>query len=216
MKISVIIAIIGVLVVTLLLLFFFKKDDPTLPTDTSKTTTMTPTPSAAPAVKAPTEADAVSANQVILKTTKGDITLNLFPADAPLAVKNFVTLGKSGYYNGVIFHRVIAGFMDQAGDPTGTGSGGESIYGKPFKTEINDHKFLKGVLGVANSGMDTNGSQFFIMAADYPSLNGGYTAMGQVADSASQTVVDEINKVPVNSSDKPLEDVKITGFQIVK
>lgn len=213
MKTSTLAVIIVVLLIPIGILLATKKSD--------KTATNSPTPNVSPTMTptpaSSTPADAVSASQVILKTAKGDITLNLYPQDAPLAVTNFVTLGKRGYYNGVIFHRVIKGFMDQAGDPTGTGSGGESIYGAKFKTELNSHQFTKGTLGVARtSAMDTNGSQFFIMAADTHSLDNQYTAMGAVADAASQAVVDAINGVATDSGDKPLEDVKITGFQIVK
>lgn len=162
--------------------------------------------------------DAVSAHQIKLSTSMGDITLNLYPDDAPLAVTNFVTLGKRGYYNGTIFHRVIKDFMDQGGDPTGTGSGGESIYGKVFKTEITKHSFVAGALGAARTNaIDTNGSQFFINAVAYPSLDGQYTEFGQTADAASLAVVQAINAVPTNpSSDKPLSDVKVTGFTITQ
>ena len=213
MKPAPLIITVVLLAVSVLILVFFKSNDPKV-----SDATTTPTPSASASATPTAGADFVSAKQVILKTDKGNITLNMFPADAPLAVQNFVTLGKRGYYNGVIFHRVIQGFMDQAGDPTGTGSGGASIYGPTFKTEINSHQFVKGVLGVARtSAMDTNGSQFFIMAADTHSLDGQYTAMGQVADTASQAVVDAINSVPTDSSDdKPLTDVKITGFEITQ
>ena len=176
---------------------------------------VTPMPSAAATPTPP--ADAVSAHQVKLSTTMGDITLNLYPADAPLAVTNFVTLGKRGYYNGTIFHRVIKGFMDQGGDPTGTGSGGESIYGKVFKTEITSHSFVAGALGGARtSAMDTNGSQFFINAAEYPSLNGQYTQFGQTADAESLAVVQKINGVATGPGDKPTTDVKVTGFAITQ
>jgi cyclophilin family peptidyl-prolyl cis-trans isomerase len=190
------------------------------PTPTAPTSTATPNATTVPTAAAnPTApADAVSAHQVELMTSMGNITLNLYPADAPLAVTNFVTLGKRGYYNGTIFHRVIQGFMDQGGDPTGTGTGGSSIYGQYFKTEITSHQFVAGELGVARtSAMDTNGSQFFIMATNTPSLNGQYTAFGVVADAASQAVVDAINNVPVDSStDKPLSDVKVTAFTITQ
>ena len=192
----------------------------TTPTTTPTTTAtssakVTPMPSMAPTPTAP--ADAVSAHQVKLSTTMGDITLNLYPADAPLAVTNFVTLGKRGYYNGTIFHRVIKGFMNQGGDPTGTGSGGESIYGKIFKTEITKHSFIAGSLGAARTNaMDTNGSQFFINAAEYPSLDGQYTQFGQTADESSLAVVKAINSVPTGASDKPTADIKVTGFEITQ
>lgn len=192
-------------------------DSPVSPTPSStETVTSTPVPSTtSSAVTVP--ADAVSAHQIKLSTTKGDILLNLYPEDAQLAVQNFVTLGTRGYYNGTIFHRVIANFMNQGGDPTGTGSGGESIYGKIFKTELNNHKFIAGSLGGARtSAMNTNGSQFFINAAAYPSLDGQYTQFGQTADDASLAVVQAINSVKTDSGDKPLEDIKVTAFSITK
>jgi cyclophilin family peptidyl-prolyl cis-trans isomerase len=190
----------------------------------SPTTVITPSPmTTATASTAPTTptpdplADAVSATQVVLKTSMGDIRLTLFPTETPLAVRNFVTLGKRGYYQGVVFHRIIAGFMNQAGDPTGTGAGGESIYGDTFKTELTSRPFKKGVLGVARTNaLDTNGSQFFIMAADYPSLNGQYTPMGMVSDTASQAVVDAMNTVATTTGDRPITPVTITGFEIVQ
>lgn len=101
---------------------------------------------------------------VVLKTNQGDITIKLLPLVAPKAVENFTTHVKNGYYNGIAFHRVIRGFMVQGGDPTETGMGGKSIWGKPFEDEFNpNYKFDKpGVLAMANSGKNTNGSQFFI------------------------------------------------------
>lgn len=184
---------------------------PTASTSGTVSTSGTPT-----STEANIPADSVTAHKVVLSTEKGDITLDLYPEDAPLAVRNFVTLGKKGYYNNVIFHRVIQDFMIQAGDPTGTGTGGESIYGPTFKTEINSRLFAKGTLGAARtSAMDTNGSQFFIMTQGaYPSLDGQYTVFGQ-ADEASMAVVQAIGAMPVDSNDKPLTDVKITGFKIV-
>ena len=183
----------------------------------SPTPSANATPMSTAAAQPTAPADTVSAHQVKLSTTMGDITLNLYPDDAPLAVANFVTLGKRGYYNGTIFHRVIKGFMDQGGDPTGTGSGGESIYGKVFKTEITKHSFIAGALGGARtSAMDTNGSQFFINAKEYPSLNGQYTQFGQTADAASLAVVQKINAVPTGANDKPTTDVKVTGFAIIQ
>ncbi|WP_284345806.1 peptidylprolyl isomerase [[Clostridium] colinum] len=101
----------------------------------------------------------------ILKTNYGDIKIRFFKDKAPKAVENFITHAKEGYYNGLIFHRVIDGFMIQGGDPTGTGAGGESIYGEPFEDEINipDLRHFNGALSMANSGANTNGSQFFIV-----------------------------------------------------
>jgi cyclophilin family peptidyl-prolyl cis-trans isomerase len=163
--------------------------------------------------------DAVSATKVTLKTEKGDIHFILYPDVAPLSVLNFVTLGKRGYYNGVIFHRVLKDFVIQAGDPTGTGRGGESIYGKGFTTETNtSYTFQPGTLGMARTAdPNSNGSQFFVVTeSPQSSLDGSYTVFGKVADDASMTVVKAIAAVPVNNSTdgKPVTDVKITGFTI--
>ena len=113
-----------------------------------------------------------------LHTEKGDIVIQLFPDKAPLAVNSFVFLARQGWFDGVTFHRVIPGFMAQAGDPSGTGRGNPGYF---FKNEISDLKFDKpGMVGMANSGSDTNGSQFFITFAPAPHLDGGYTIFGQV------------------------------------
>lgn len=161
-------------------------------------------------------ADATSAKQVILKTNKGDIRINLYDGDSPKTVKNFVTLGKRGYYSGVTFHRVIQDFMIQGGDPTGSGAGGESIFGKKFPDEFNTHKIVRGSVAMANAGANTNGSQFFIVTEkEQTHLDGHHTNFGQVADEDSMKVVAAIAAVPVDANDKPTEEVKITGFEIV-
>lgn len=183
-------------------------------------TMSTLTPSATPVERAADltdPADAVTASKVVLVTSKGDITINLYQDAAPKTVQNFVTLGKRGYYNGVIFHRVIESFMIQTGDPTGTGRGGESIYGDRFPDEINDRKIEKGTVAMANTGIkNTNSSQFFIVTKEpQPHLDGLHTAFGQI-DPASQPVVDAIAASPVNEEDRPLEEVKITEFRIVE
>jgi len=148
--------------------------------------------------------------QATLKTSLGTIELELNGQVAPLAVGNFVQLAKSGFYNGVTFHRVIKGFMIQGGDPTGTGSGGP---GYTFKTELNDQKFVKGALGVARTNqLDTNGSQFFIMTADNFSLNGQYTQFGKVL--SGQDVVDTIANVQTDQNDKPVQPVTIESVTI--
>ena len=145
-----------------------------------------------------------------IKTSMGTIELELNGLVAPLATGNFVHLAKSGFYNGVIFHRVIKGFMIQAGDPTGTGSGGP---GYTFKTELNDQKFVKGALGVARTNqLDTNGSQFFIMTADNFGLNGQYTQFGKVL--SGQDVVDAIANVQTNQDDKPVQAITIESVTI--
>jgi len=146
---------------------------------------------------------------VVLDTTVGKIELKMFPKAAPLAVENFVTHAKNGYYNGVIFHRVIKGFMIQGGDPTGTGRGGESIWHKEFKNEYApnltfDRPFL---LAMANHGPNTNGSQFFITTVPTPHLNGGYTIFGEVLK--GKDVVKKIENVTTGAGDRPLFDIKI-------
>ena len=189
-------------------------------TDTSDTSTVTsPSPSVQATKSVPSADQAVSASEVILKTDKGDIRLTLFPAEAPKTVKNFVTLGSTGYYNGIVFHRIIKDFMIQGGDPTGTGSGGESIYGAKFEDEFNSHKIIAGTLAMANAGANTNGSQFFIVTESaQPGLDGKHTAFGQVADDASMAVVRAMASVPVAGSQNstPVTPLKITGFEIVK
>ena len=148
-----------------------------------------------------------------IKTTLGDITLELYQKDAPKTVANFEGLANKSYYNGVIFHRVIKDFMIQGGDPTGTGTGGQSIYGKEFADEINSHKIVPGTLAMANRGPNTNSSQFFIVTEqDQPSLDGHYTVFGQVT--AGMDVVKKIAAVPTDNNDKPLKDVKMTSVTV--
>jgi len=147
---------------------------------------------------------------VVLETNAGKVELKLFPKVAPLAVENFVTHVKNGYYNGLIFHRVIKGFMIQGGDPTGTGTGGESIWHKDFKDEfapnvVFDKPYL---LAMANRGPITNGSQFFITVAPTPWLNGKHTIFGEVIK--GQDVIRKIENVDVSrGANKPLFDQKI-------
>lgn len=135
---------------------------------------------------------------VVLETNVGKIELKLYPKVAPLAVENFTTHVKNGYYNGLIFHRIIKGFMIQGGDPTGTGRGGESIWKKPFKDEFGanvvfDKPFL---LAMANSGPKTNGSQFFITLAPTGWLNGKHTIFGEVVK--GQNIVQKMENVSVS------------------
>ncbi len=148
-----------------------------------------------------------------ITTTMGDIKLELYPAEAPKAVENFKALAAKGYYNGLIFHRVIADFMIQGGDPTGTGQGGESIYGKTFADEINSHKIGEGTLAMANAGPNTNGSQFYIVTTkrDVSYLDGSYTVFGQVTDGLD--VAYAISKVKTDQ-EKPVTDVKIVGIKV--
>lgn len=147
---------------------------------------------------------------VVLETNVGNIELKMYPEVAPLAVENFTTHVKNGYYNGLIFHRVIKGFMIQGGDPTGTGTGGESIWKKPFKDEIGknvvfDKPYL---LAMANSGPTTNGSQFFITLAPTGWLNGKHTIFGEVIK--GQDVAQKIENVSVSAGNsKPIFDQMI-------
>ncbi len=153
---------------------------------------------------------------VVLETNVGKIELKMFPKAAPLAVENFVTHVKNGYYDGLIFHRVIKDFMIQGGDPTGTGRGGESIWHKEFKNEYApnltfDRPFL---LAMANHGPNTNGSQFFITTVPTPHLNGGYTIFGEVIK--GKDVVRKIENVTTGAGDRPLFDMKIKKAYLKK
>lgn len=145
---------------------------------------------------------------VVLETNQGNIALKLFPKIAPLAVENFTTHVKNGYYNGLIFHRVIKNFMIQGGDPTGSGTGGTSIWHKEFVNEyapnvVFDKPF---VLAMANHGPNTNGSQFFITTKATPWLNGGYTIFGEVL--SGQGVVQKIENTKT-VADRPVREQKI-------
>lgn len=156
---------------------------------------------------------------VILHTSLGDITAELNADVAPKTVTNFVTLAQRGYYNDLTFHRVIPGFMIQGGDPSGTGSGGESIYGDRFDDEIDRshevyrHGYKKGVMAMANAGPNTNGSQFFIMDANCD-LPPAYTIFGHVT--AGQSVVHSIAKVARHRNDMPKEPVTFTPEVVTK
>ena len=145
-----------------------------------------------------------------LNTSKGPIAVELFDDDAPKTVENFKTLAGKGFYEGVIFHRVIPDFMIQGGDPTGTGSGGP---GYTFEDEFNDRKVVRGALAMANAGPNTNGSQFFIVTADAcPWLDGKHTVFGQVSD--GMDVVDAISGVDTDASDRPRDDIKIESVEL--
>lgn len=177
-----------------------------------------------------------------IKTNHGDLKIKLFPEHAPKTVANFIALSKDGYYDGVIFHRIIKDFMIQGGDPTGTGMGGESIYGERFEDEFSEELYnIRGALSMANAGPNTNGSQFFIVqnqnlpyskkeiarggwpepiAEIYateggtPHLDRRHTVFGQLMDEASYKVLDEIAYVDTDGMDKPLEDVVIETIEI--
>ncbi len=140
-----------------------------------------------------------------LRTSEGDIALELFEEDAPRTVANFKQLAGQGFYDGVIFHRVIPDFMIQGGDPEGTGRGGP---GYTFEDEINQHKVVRGALAMANAGPNTNGSQFFIVTAEEtPWLDGKHTVFGRVT--AGMDVVDRISKARTGPQDRPVEDIRI-------
>jgi len=145
---------------------------------------------------------------MVMETSMGTIELKLYAKEAPKTVQNFIGLAKKGYYNGIIFHRVIENFMIQGGDPTGTGTGGESIYGQKFEDEISPNlKFERpGLLAMANAGPNTNGSQFFITLVPTQWLNGKHTIFGEVV--SGMDVVKAIGKVEVSKSgNKPIKDV---------
>ena len=178
-----------------------------------------------------------------IHTNLGDLTVKLFDDVAPKTVKNFVELAEKGYYNGVIFHRIIRDFMIQGGDPTGTGMGGESIYGEKFEDEFSENVFnIRGALSMANAGPNTNGSQFFIVqnenlpydksalvkggwpeeiaeiytAGGTPHLDGRHTVFGQLANAESFETLDRIAKEPTGSQDKPENNVEIISIDLEK
>jgi peptidyl-prolyl cis-trans isomerase B (cyclophilin B) len=186
----------------------------------------------------------VSDNEKLVEmdTSMGMIKIKLFPEYAPKAVENFVKHSEEGYYDGLIFHRVMKEFMIQGGDPSGNGTGGESIYGKPFADEFSKNLYnLRGALSMANSGSNTNGSQFFIVQktsidpsmkseiekAGYPDeiieaydnggtpwLDNAHTVFGQVIE--GMDVVDKIADTPVGAQDKPEKDVIIKEIRVIK
>ena len=148
-------------------------------------------------------------NRVVLETTQGTIELRLMPDVAPKACENFTSLVKKGYYNGIIFHRVIKSFMIQGGDPTGTGRGGDSIWGRPFEDECDESVMFdrSGLLAMANAGPNTNGSQFFITTVPTPWLNMRHTIFGEVVSGLD--VVQRIENTPCDSQNKPQSEQKI-------
>lgn len=155
------------------------------------------------------DATGTSKPVIVLETNQGTIEIELFPDVAPKTCENMIGLIKKGYYNGLIFHRVIKDFMIQGGDPTGTGTGGESLWGRDFEDEVNPSVTFdkKGVLAMANAGPNTNGSQFFITTVPTPHLNMHHTIFGQVI--SGYDAVERIENVQVDDYDKPLEDQKI-------
>ncbi len=154
---------------------------------------------------------------VVIQTNKGTIKFELLEDEAPKTTENFRLLTEQGFYDGVIFHRVIKGFMIQGGDPTGTGRGGQSAWGGRFKDEIDPSSevyrrgYAAGTVAMANAGPNTNGSQFFIMHVDYP-LPPSYTIFGRVTE--GQDVVNEIATSKTDSSDRPVSEVKMEKVTI--
>lgn len=168
-------------------------------------------------IKLKQEAFSMSENPVIImKTNQGTIEIKLFPKIAPKTCENFIRLAEQGYYDGIIFHRVIKNFMIQGGDPTGTGRGGTSIWGEPFEDEVSkDVKFDKpGLLAMANAGPGTNGSQFFITTIKTPWLNMRHTIFGEVVK--GYEVVQKIENVKKGPGDKPIEEQKILKMYLKK
>ena len=149
----------------------------------------------------------------VIKTSMGDMSIEFFTEDAPMTVNNFINLSRDGYYDNVIFHRVISGFMIQGGDPSGTGHGEMGKYpGYKFEDELNNQRsYEKGILAMANAGPDTNGSQFFIMHVNYP-LPYQYTIFGFVTDGLE--VIDKIASVETGDGDKPVNDVVIETVEV--
>ena len=150
----------------------------------------------------------------VINTNMGTIEIELFADKTPKTVENFVGLANKGFYDGIIFHRVIADFMLQGGDPTGTGRGGESLWGKSFEDEfVSELRHdVPGILSMANSGPNTNGSQFFITLVPTPWLDGKHTIFGKVIN--GMNVVDDIGKVKTGPGDKPVEDVIMINVKI--
>ena len=145
-----------------------------------------------------------------IETNHGPIAVELFDDDAPKTVANFKKLAADGFYDGIIFHRVIPDFMIQGGDPTGTGTGGP---GYTFEDEINEHKVERGALAMANAGPNTNGSQFFVVTTEAaPWLDGKHTVFGRVT--TGMDVIDAISEADTDSSDKPREPVVIERVEL--
>jgi cyclophilin family peptidyl-prolyl cis-trans isomerase len=143
-----------------------------------------------------------------MSTNHGDITIELFDEDAPKTVENFKTLAEKGFYDGLVFHRIIKDFMIQGGCPQGTGTGGP---GYTFEDEINDHKVVRGALAMANAGPNTNGSQFFIVTTGAaPWLDGKHTVFGQVTD--GMDVVDKIEGTETGANDRPVDEQRIESI----
>ena len=151
-------------------------------------------------------------SEAVMKTSEGDITFELFDEDAPKTVSNFKELAGQGFYDGLIFHRIIPDFMIQGGCPEGTGTGGP---GYTFEDEFNDHKVERGALAMANAGPNTNGSQFFVVTAEAtPWLDGKHTVFGRVTN--GMEVVDTISGAATDANDKPREPILIERVELVE
>ncbi|MBP1681393.1 MAG: peptidyl-prolyl cis-trans isomerase [Proteobacteria bacterium] len=152
---------------------------------------------------------ALLSSEVVFETTQGKIVFALKPEIAPKACENFEGLVKKGYYDGITFHRIIKNFMIQGGDPTGTGRGGQSIYGQPFEDEFKPNVMFNkaGILAMANAGRNTNGSQFFITTVPTPHLNGRHTIFGEVIE--GMDVVQKLENVVTDGRDMPMQPQKI-------
>jgi peptidyl-prolyl cis-trans isomerase B (cyclophilin B) len=149
-------------------------------------------------------------SQAVLHTSAGSVAIELFDGDAPKTVENFRKLAADGFYDGLVFHRVIPDFMIQGGCPEGTGRGGP---GYTFEDEINDHKIARGALAMANSGPDTNGSQFFIVTTqEAPWLDGKHTVFGRVAD--GMDTVDAIESAKTDAQDRPVDAQAIERIEL--
>jgi cyclophilin family peptidyl-prolyl cis-trans isomerase len=149
-------------------------------------------------------------SNAVLHTSEGDVGVELYPDDAPKTVENFRKLAADGFYDGLVFHRVIPDFMIQGGCPLGTGTGGP---GYQFEDEINEHKVERGALAMANAGPNTNGSQFFIVTAEAtPWLDGKHTVFGKVT--SGQDVVDRISKTDRDARDRPREPITIDSIEL--
>lgn len=152
---------------------------------------------------------------VTLHTTHGDLKIEVFCESVPKTAENFLALCASNYYDGSLFHRNIKAFMVQTGDPTGSGKGGQSIWGGTFQDEIRSTlKFnARGIIAMANSGPDTNKSQFFITYAKQPHLDGKYTIFGKVIDGNDSTL-DAMERTPVNNKNRPIQEMKLLNATI--
>lgn len=215
--------IIGIGIILIGALFFFSKKEKSAPVSQNNYAIPSASPTLSPVAEvSPGELATTSItnknfmHMITIETNYGKIVFETYDSDAPKTAENFITLANKGFYENIIFHRVIPGFMIQGGDPTGTGRGGP---GYQFADELNastesyKNGYKKGVVAMANAGPNTNGSQFFIMLSDYP-LPSLYTIFGKVV--SGQEVVDAIGKVSTNANDKPLEDVIIKKVTVEK